>query len=517
MQKLPIGIQDFSKIRKEGYLYVDKTRLIYQLASQSGYYFLSRPRRFGKSLLVSTMKELFSGSRELFKDLWIEDHWDWEKTNPVIHIPFASLDYHMNGLYVELQKYIQEVARSHDISLQDDSLKNQFEELLRKLAQAKGQVVLLIDEYDKPIIDYLGKEIARAQENQQILKNFYSGIKDSDPSLRMVFITGVSKFSRVSIFSDLNNLRDITMSRKYSSMLGYTEEELEHYFEECIKQLAENEDLSEKETLEEIKKWYNGYSWDGKQFVYNPFSILLLCEEERFSNYWFATATPSFLIDLIKEKQYYDFDGLKVGEAFFEAFQISKDIPTGALLFQTGYLTVKKYDSKTRLYTLGYPNREVKESMLEYLLGAFAKLEPGFGNEPVQNARRALQTEDFELLKNTLNRILYNLPHQLYEDKERVYHLLIHIFFDYIGIDLHSDEVNTARGRADVLVELEDKVYAMEFKIDQSVEEALKQIKERGYLDKYRSSGKKLIALGINFSTEKREVEEFAEEVVKSV
>ncbi len=188
MQNLPIGIQDFSKIRKEGYLYVDKTPLIHQLASQGGYYFLSRPRRFGKSLLVSTMKELFSGNRELFEGLWIEERWDWEKTNPVIHIPFASLDYKVNGLYVELQKYIQAVAHSHGISLQDDSLKNQFEELLRKLAQAKGQVALLIDEYDKPIIDYLGKEIAQAQENQQILKNFYSVIKDSDPWLRMVFI-----------------------------------------------------------------------------------------------------------------------------------------------------------------------------------------------------------------------------------------------------------------------------------------------------------------------------------------
>ena len=509
MQKLPIGIQDFSKIRKEGYLYVDKTPLIHQLASQSGYYFLSRPRRFGKSLLISTMEELFKGQRELFKGLWIEDRWDWEKTNPVLHIPFSSLGYKSLGLEKALHEFLDDFIREHNLDVDEEALELKFREILRSLSAKEGQVALLIDEYDKPIIDYLGKEIALAQENQQVLKKFYSIIKDSDACLRMVFITGVSKFSRVSILSDLNNLRDITMSWQYSSILGYMEEELEHYFEECIKQLAKNEELTEEEVLKEIKDWYNGYSWDGKQFVYNPFSILLLCEEKRFSNYWFATATPSFLIDLIKEKQYYDFDGVEVGEAFFEAFQINKDIPIGALLFQTGYLTVKKYDPKTRLYTLGYPNREVKESMLEYLLGAFAKLEPGLGSKPVQDARRALQTENFELLKDTLNKILYNIPHQLYEDKERVYHLLIHIFFDYIGIDIHS-EVNTARGRADVLVELDDKVYAMEFKIDQSAEEALRQIKERGYLDRYRSSGKKLIALGINFSTEKREVDEFA-------
>ncbi len=514
MQKLPIGIQDFRKIREDGYLYIDKTSYVYELATQSGYYFLSRPRRFGKSLLVSTFKELFEGSKELFEGLWIEDHWDWEKRNPVIYIPFAGLDYKMKGLYGELQKHIQESAEMHGISLQDDSLKNQFEELLRKLAESKGRVVLLIDEYDKPIIDYLGKEIEQARENQQVLKNFYSVIKDSDPYIRMVFITGVSKFSRVSIFSDLNNLDDLSLQdHRSNTLLGYTQEELEHFFSKHIASTAPKLGISEQELTGEIRRWYNGYSWNGLDFVYNPFSVLSFFQKAVFRNYWFATATPTFLINLIKEKQYYNFDNVKVGDAFFEAFQINNDISVGTLLFQTGYLTIKEYDPETELYTLAFPNREVKKSMLEHLLGAFAKLEPGFGSKPVQNARRALQTEDFELLKNTLNEILYNIPYQLYKNKERVYHLLIHIFFDYIGLDIHS-EVNTARGRADVLVELEDKIYAIEFKIDQSAEEALNQIKERGYLDKYRSSGKKLIAIGVNFSTEKREVDEFAVEVL---
>ncbi|HHJ51446.1 MAG TPA: AAA family ATPase, partial [Phaeodactylibacter sp.] len=340
--------------------------------------------------------------------------------------------------------------------------------------------------------------------------NFYSVIKDSDPYIRMDFITGVSKFSRVSIFSDLNNLDDLSLQDYRSDTLfGYTQEELEHFFSEHIAFTAPKLGLSEQELIDEIRRWYNGYSWNGVDFVYNPFSVLSFFQKSVFRNYWFATATPTFLINLIKEKQYYNFNNVKVGDAFFEAFQIDNDISVGTLLFQTGYLTIKEYDAESELYTLAFPNREVKKSMLEHLLGAFAKLEPGFGNEPVQNARRALQTEDFELLKNTLNEILYNIPYRLYENKERVYHLLIHIFFDYIGLDIHS-EVNTARGRADVLVELDDKVYAIEFKIDQSAQEALNQIKERGYLDKYRSSGKKLIAMGINFSTEKREVEEFA-------
>ncbi len=513
MQKLPVGIQDFRKIRKNNYLYIDKTRYVYELASQSGYYFLSRPRRFGKSLLVSTLKELFRGSKELFEGLWIEDRWDWEKTNPVLHIPFSSLGYKSLGLERALHEFLDDFIREHELDVDEEALELKFRELLRSLSAKKGRVVLLIDEYDKPIIDFLGKEIAQAQENQQVLKKFYSVIKDSDPSLRMVFITGVSKFSRVSIFSDLNNLNDLSLQDFIAdTMLGYTQEELEHYFKKHIPFVADYHKISAENLLEKVKNWYNGYSWNGKDFLYNPFSILNFFQKAIFRNYWFATATPTFLINLIKEKQYYNFDKMKVGEAFFEAFQIDNDIPVGTLLFQTGYLTIKEYDPESELYTLAYPNREVKKSMLEHLLGAFAKLEPGLGSKPVQNARRALQTEDFELLKNTLNRILYNIPYQLYEDKERVYHLLIHIFFDYIGLDIHS-EVNTARGRADVLVELDDKVYAIEFKIDQSAEEALNQIKERGYLDKYCSSGKKLIALGINFSTEKREVDEFAVEV----
>ncbi len=514
MQKLPIGIQNFPELRTGGYLYVDKTKDIHKLVVSGKYYFLSRPRRFGKSLLVSTMKELFSGNRELFTGLWIEDRWDWSKTNPVLHIPFAQLDYKTNGLDVELQKHIQDVAHSYGIGLRDGSLKNQFGELLKLLAETKGQVVLLIDEYDKPIIDYLGKEIEQAKANREILKNFYSIIKDSDPHLRLVFITGVSKFSKVSIFSDLNNLDDLTMHDYRSNMLlGYTQEELEHFFREHIVQAAATQDISEEKLLGQIKHWYNGYSWDGSAFVYNPFSILNFFQKRVFLNYWFKTATPTFLIDLIRERQYYDFDGVEVSASFFDAFQIDRDIPLGALLFQTGYLTIKRYDSTTDLYTLGYPNWEVRKSMLEYLLSAFASLDPGMEAQPVLKARRALQEENIEQLVEVINHLLYNLPHQLHDQREeRFYHLLLHIFFDYIGLEIHS-EVNTARGRLDAVVELEDKVYCFEFKYNGTASDALAQIKQRGYLDKYRSSGKKLIAIGINFNSEKREVDPPAVEV----
>ncbi len=508
MKKLPVGLQDFGKLREGNYLYVDKTRAVYQLACQGGYYFLSRPRRFGKSLLVSTFKELFSGSKELFKGLWIEDKWDWSQTNPVIHIPFASLDYKVNGLDVELQKHIQETAISYGIELGKDSLKNQFEELLRVLAKKKGKVVLLIDEYDKPIIDYLGKEIRQAKTNQQILKNFYSVIKDSDPYLRFAFITGVSKFSRVSIFSDLNNLDDLSLQDPRSNtLLGYTQDELEGFFPEHIESTAKAQGVSKEVLIEKIKNWYNGYSWNGKDFVYNPFSVLNFFTKSVFMNYWFKTATPTFLIDLIRKEKYYNFDGLKVGEAAFDSFNIEHiDIIT--LLFQTGYLTIKQYEQDKDIYTLAYPNREVKKSMLEYLVHAFSNTSATRVRFYALEVAEALKEGDMEKVKEVFNVLLYNLPYHLHRDSESFYHAVIHLFFTYMGLDVHS-EVNTARGRADVLMELEDKVYCFEFKLDKSASEALEQIKQRGYLDKYRSSGKKLIAVGVNFSTKKREVDDF--------
>ncbi len=513
MQKLPVGIQSFSELRREGYLYVDKTAYIYELATGGKYYFLSRPRRFGKSLLVSTFKELFEGRKELFEGLWIEERWDWEKTNPVIHIPFAGLDYKMKGLYGELQKYIQESAQMHGISLQDDSLKNQFEELLRKLAESKGRVVLLIDEYDKPIIDYLGGEIEQARENQQILKNFYSVIKDSDPYIRMLFITGVSKFSRVSIFSDLNNLDDLSLQdHRSNTLLGYTQEELEHFFSKHIASTAPKLGLSEQELIDKIRRWYNGYSWNGTDFVYNPFSVLNFFTKRVFMNYWFKTATPTFLINLIRKEVYYDFDDIKVGDAAFDSFGIEHiDIIT--LLFQTGYLTIKKYDAGRELYTLGYPNREVKKSMLEYLVHAFSNTSATQVRSYALEVADALEQEDLTKVREVFNILLYSLPYQLHQKAESFYHAIVHLFFTYMGLDVQS-EVSTARGRADSIVEFDDKVYCFEFKLDRSAQEALEQLKNRGYTDKYRNTGKKIILMGVNFSSEKREVDEFAVEVV---
>ena len=491
---------------------MDKTRQVYELAVGGKYYFLSRPRRFGKSLLVSTFKELFEGSKELFEGLWIEEHWDWEKTNPVIHLRFSSLGYKSLGLERALHEFLDEVIEEHHLGVEEEALEKKFREIFASLAAKKGQVVLLIDEYDKPIIDYLGEEIALAKENQQILKAFYSVIKDSDPHIRMVFITGVSKFSRVSIFSDLNNLYDITLSESYATMLGYTQEELETFFAEHLKDFCEKKNYSREEALAQIRRWYNGYSWDGEAFVYNPFSILLFFKDRKFTNYWFKTATPTFLINLIRKEIYYDFDGVKVGDAAFDSFDIEHlDVIT--LLFQTGYLTIKKYDERRELYTLGYPNREVKKSMLEYLVHAFSNTSATQVRAYALDVADALQEEDLEKVRDVFNILLYSLPYQLHQKAEKFYHAIVHLFFTYMGLDVQS-EVSTARGRADSMVEFDDKVYCFEFKLDRSAQEALEQLKSRGYTDKYRSTGKKIILIGVNFSSEKREVDEFAVEVV---
>ncbi len=509
MQKLPIGIQDFRKLRSGGYLYVDKTEAIYRLTQETGYYFLSRPRRFGKSLLVSTMKELFSGNRELFEGLWIEDQWDWSETNPVLHISFSSIGYKELGLEKALHDHLDEVIEKEGLNVDETALSQKFKVLIHQLHQKIGErVVLLIDEYDKPIIDYLGKEIEQAKENREILKNFYSILKDSDPHLRLVFITGVSKFSKVSIFSDLNNLYDITLSEDFITMLGYTQEELEFYFQQHLEFFCEKKNYTCEKALADIRRWYNGYSWDGEHFVYNPFSILLFFRDRKFTNHWFKTATPTFLVDLLRKQEFYELDGMQVSETTFDSFDL-ENLQLEALLFQTGYLTIKAYEARRRLYTLGYPNLEVRESMMDYLLNAFSQVPATQVRAYVYQVADALRKKDLKKVEEVFNILLHSLPYQLYEERERLYHIIIHLFFKYMALDVHS-EVNTSRGRADALVELEDKIYCFEFKYGQSPEKALAQIREKGYLEKYKSTGKELIAVGVNFSPEKREVEEFA-------
>ena len=302
---LPISIQTFSKLREENCVYVDKTELIYNLTQGGGNtYFLSRPRRFGKSMTISTLKSIYQGEKHLFEGLWIEDKWDWSRRNPVIHISFNDLDYKDTPLATVISSRLIKLAEAHDITLKTTTYGAQFEELIQTLAKAKGKVVILIDEYDKPIIDYLETpNHSIAKEHRAILRQFYACLKSNDYNIELFFMTGVSKFSQTGIFSHLNHLKDITMDEDFATLVGYTQEELVNNFDEYIENAAVEIGYSKKEVLRDIKTWYNGYSWDALTSVYNPYSVLLFFQRNSFESHWFRTGSPKFLIDIIRETQ----------------------------------------------------------------------------------------------------------------------------------------------------------------------------------------------------------------------
>ncbi|WP_338764562.1 AAA family ATPase [Bernardetia sp. ABR2-2B] len=396
MQKLPIGIQSFEKIRTENYLYVDKTEHIYSLLDSAGYYFFSRPRRFGKSLLISTLKEIFLGKKELFKGLFIEDKIEWNKY-PVLHFNWTEIDYKTLGLEKTIEENLFYQASLYEIKLESKTIHSQLQELVRKLHKKYNQqVVLLIDEYDKPIIDFLSDEqIHIAEENREIMKNFYSPIKSLDNELRFFFLTGVSRFTKVSVFSDLNHLKDITLTRLGYSLVGYTEPEVHTYFDNYITKIAKEKEITEEELKQEIRSWYNGYSFGGER-LYNPFSVLNFIDDREFNNYWFATGTPTFLVKLMQKGNYYDMDNQIMDLQTLGSFDIAEMQPI-TILFQTGYLTlIEKLDMN--VYRLGYPNKEVKNSMLNMLLSTYTYQQKGYSVPLVFELKQAFLHQDFEKL-----------------------------------------------------------------------------------------------------------------------
>ncbi|EIJ36808.1 ATP-binding protein [Thiothrix nivea] len=509
LQKLPIGLQTFDKIRAEDYLYVDKTQYLYDLITLTGgYYFLSRPRRFGKSLTLSTLKAIFNGAKELFDGLWIQKHYDWEKSYPVVHLQMAKLDYQALGLDAALQRALHEAAAQYAIELTAPTLKTLFAELLEKLAATQGQVVLLVDEYDKPLIDYLD-DIEQAKTNQQILKNFYSVIKDSDPYLRFLLITGVSKFSKVSIFSDLNNLLDISRHPRFATMLGYTQAELEHYFAERIEPLAQQKNLERDTLLEKIRHYYNGYRWDVDQpSLYNPYSILSFMETGRFHNFWFETGTPTFLIRLMRRDGLYDLSQLEVNGHSFISYDI-EHLQAIPILFQTGYLTIKSED-EYGLYRLDYPNAEVKESLLQYLISDLRFENNAALNTPlVVHLHKAFQANDLERVITIIKSIFKKIPSHIFiKEAEAYYHSLIYLVFFYLG-QYSEAEVNDSTGRIDCVVKTSTHIYIIEFKLGQSADAALKQIRDKNYAGAYLADPREKVLIGINFSSQEKTVDDW--------
>jgi hypothetical protein len=502
--KYPIGIQDFREIRENGFVYIDKTKHVFDILKSGKYFFLSRPRRFGKSLLLSILKELYSGQKALFEGLWIEDQWDWGVQHPVIHLKFATFPYKYNPLREAIAFSLQKEGEHLGVQLSDNPLSNPLEELIKKTFDKYGRkVVLLVDEYDKPIIDYLD-DMEQAEANRAVLKNFYSVIKDSDPYLELVFITGVSAFSKVSIFSELNNLENLTLSRFAHTLLGITQKEIERFFPEQLK----------KADQEKMKSWYNGYSWGGEERLYNPFSLFRFFKEEySYQNFWFETGTPTFLVKEMRKHGYYDVEQAEATPEQLTSFHVGALDPIG-VLFQTGYLTIDHFDKTYQQYILRYPNQEVRFSMQQHLLLVYQEKYPGNALAPVVAIAKALAVGDVEQVVATLNGAFASIPYDLWQkENEHFYHALVHLIFSLLGTYIRS-EVHTARGRCDALVENERYIYAFEFKLDGSAEAALQQIVDKGYLTPYQGSPKEKIAVGINFSTEKKAVEEWKVERV---
>lgn len=502
--KLPIGLQDFNEVIGGGYLYVDKTQYIHRLLTSGKYYFLSRPRRFGKSLTLSTISYLYRGRRDLFQGLWLEGQWDWGKTQPVVHISFSSIGHRTLGLEAAIAAELRSISQRMGIALQEQKIDRQFHELLRQLAQRDGKVVLLIDEYDKPLIDFLD-DLPQAQANQQILKIFYSVIKDSDAYLEFMLITGVSKFSKVSIFSDLNHLYDLTFVREAAALVGYTQAELEQYFEPYMAEVEAYQGMGRPALLEKVRAWYNGYSWDGRTRVYNPFSILCFFREGDFRNFWFETGTPTVLLKLLKEQHLYKLDNLEASERSFASYDI-ESLQVVPILFQTGYLTIKAKDG-LGTYTLDYPNAEVREALLEYIISDLRHTQTPFSTPLVVDLYKAFAANDLERVITLVKSIFKSIPSQIFiANAEHYYHSLIYLVFFYLGLYTES-EVNTSDGRLDCVVKTPAHIYVIEFKLDKSAGAALRQIKDKGYAERYRADPREKVLVGINFSSATKTVE----------
>jgi hypothetical protein len=515
---LPISRQSFRKLRRENCIYVDKTQFIHELCRQGGMYFLSRPRRFGKSLLLSTIHELFEGNKPLFEDTWIMDKWDWTKKNPVIHISFNVVDYEEQGLLKGIQSTLFKLYKEHELTPPEDTgIKTLFFDLIEQLYEKHGEVVILIDEYDKPIIDHLeDNEIDKAKANQAILGLFYGALKDADIYIRFLFITGVSKFTRVSLFSKLNNLLDITIHPDYSTMLGYTQKELEDNFPTYIEEvLAKFPHYTREELLAKIRQWYNGYSWDGITTLYNPFGILLFLSNRDFQGFWFQSGTPAFLAKKMLTESFFIADDIEANTRFLDQYSLD-NIEITSLMFQTGYLTIKEKSEDGDL-VLSYPNQEVRRAMYSFLMDNMSPTRGGNG-VTVMHLKKAFLSNDLKRVETIFVSLFAGLAYDVYthqnqQQVEGFYHGLIHILFKCLGLYMQC-EVHSLNGRADSVVETPTHIYILEFKINSDALTAFQQIIDKKYAVPYSADSRIKMGIGVNFNTTTRQLEGWKEDVL---
>ena len=528
-RKLPIGIQSFEKLRRDGFLYIDKTAFIWRLIQSSNPYFLSRPRRFGKSLFLSTLAAYFLGQKELFKGLYLEEMEKelaaqenravWQKY-PVLYFDFNTGQYDtIESLISRIELFLSSLEKKYAILSVQGDLAQRLEEIIKQIYEATHkQVVILVDEYDKPLLQTMGVNEELNEKYRTILKAFYSVIKTCDQYIRFAFLTGVTKFSKISIFSDLNNLRDISMEKQYAGLCGITQTELETNFQPDIQVLADEQNLTYQEALAALKQWYDGYLFHpAGEGMYNPFSLLSAFVKKEIKSYWFSTGTPTFLVNYLKEAHYYipDLDGnVELDEEGLQTYRaVAQD--TLPILFQAGYLTIKEYISDLRLYRLGFPNDEVRYGFLHNLLPAYSDVPFGqtgvWIGRFVQDIRRGNVDEFMERMQAIIASIPYdNFTEKNLKLREQNYQTAVYLVFALMGQFVQT-EVHCAKGRADCVVTTTDSVYIFEFKLtgNGSAEDALNQIKEKEYAAKYQVDGKKVVLIGSSFDEQTRTIKDW--------
>ena len=508
--KYPIGIQNFEKLRQDGYLYIDKTGLVYSLVQTSNCYFLSRPRRFGKSLLLSILEAYFLGKKELFKGLAIEKLEQEWTVYPVLHLDlniekYDSIDNLTDILNVNLKLWEQTYG-SDDA---ETSVSLRFAGIIRRAYKQTGRrVVVLVDEYDKPLLQSIGNK-ALQEEFRNTLKPFYGVLKSLDGCIRFALLTGVTKFGKVSVFSDLNNLDDISMNNQYATLCGITEKEIHTNIEEGIRSLASAQNLSYEETCVKLKEMYDGYHFTSdSEGVYNPFSLFNALKNKTFGNYWFETGTPTYLVELLKRNRYNLKDMTETVSSADVLNSIYGDDEPIPVIYQSGYLTIKGYNPRFKTYRLGFPNKEVEEGFMNFLIPYYTPIKKEKTAFSIENFVEEIERGDIDSFFRRLQSFFADTPYELVRDRELHYQNVLFIVFKLIGLYVKA-EYHTSQGRIDLALQTDKYIYVMEFKLEGSAEEALRQIEEKQYALPFASDKRQVFQIGINFSSQTRNIEKW--------
>ncbi|MBK9575592.1 MAG: ATP-binding protein [Fibrobacteres bacterium] len=500
LRKLPIGIQDFPRLRQEGYLYVDKTTFVHKLASEGSVYFLSRPRRFGKSLLLSTIGAYFEGRKELFAGLAIERlEQDWTEY-PVLRLDLNAEKYDsVRALEGILESHVSRWETRFGAS-RDAGLARRFLGVIERAHEQTGKrVVVLVDEYDKPLLQTIGKKELH-EEYKNVLKAFYGVLKSADAHLKFVLLTGVTKFGQVSVFSDLNQLTDLSTEAAFADVCGITEDELVEAFRPELDKLATVQKLPLDATLDEVRRMYNGYRFHPSgPSVFNPFSTLNLLRTCEFRDFWFQTGTPTFLVELLKQadSDVRELDGIEVAASEFSDYRLDADRPL-PVIYQSGYLTIQSYSPRRKLYTLGYPNAEVRNGFLTFLLPMFTGADKGRGGFHISKFSEELESGDVDAFLTRLRCFFEKIPYDLNDQTERHYQVVFYLVFTLLGQFLQT-ELKSANGRADAVVRTDTHVFVFEFKLNGTAEQALAQIDDRGYAVAWQADARQVVKVGVEF------------------